>query len=105
MNLSVADREEVEEPMSGLDVLRSFAESRESDAALVPGITYRDARDALARIATLEAALRPFADLAEDYLSERGDDDPLAIGDGTEIDEALFAGVTLGELRRAREAK
>lgn len=53
-----------------------------------------------ARIATLAAALRPFAEVADDYLSQRGGDD---ITDD-EVDEALFAGFTVRDLARARDA-
>lgn len=40
--------------MSALDVLRSFAESRESDESRIPGLTYGQARELLSRVRELE---------------------------------------------------
>lgn len=45
--------------MSALDVLRSFAEARETDDAVIrEGITYRTAREAMAEVERLHEALR-----------------------------------------------
>ena len=44
--------------MSALDVIRSFAESRERDEVIAPGITYRNCRDLMAEIELLKNVLK-----------------------------------------------
>ena len=77
--------------MSSLDILRSFAESREHDAVLIrDGISYGNVRETLRVIAELEAELQAGRDLMAvvhrdggDYLQTHGDrkaaDDAIAI--------------------------
>lgn len=66
-----------------------------------------------ARIATLEAALRPFAAIADEFLREHGEDaggEPAIVERFGASDDArlgrgdLPGGTTFGDLRRARAA-